>query len=536
LSRIHFMKFTHIPFHKTGFFSKTMTDYLDQKQSIKQFYNNFPDMKGFASQINEKKKSFDLATRLKLVTVLKDQYRNVVATEATTKNINSLENEETFTITTGHQLNLFTGPLYFLYKIISTINLTEMLAEQFPDQRFVPVFWMATEDHDFEEINYFNFKGKKVTWDRPNGGAVGRFSLEGLQEVHAHFSKQLGDTKNAIFLSQLFKKAYVSHNNLADATRYIANELFKSYGLVILDADDQRLKNIFAPLMKDELLYQTSKKAVSKTILNLEKDYKVQVNPRDINLFYVTENSRERIIESEGLYKIHDTDIVFSKAEILEELDNHSDRFSPNVVMRPLYQEVILPNLCYIGGGGELAYWMQLKGYFETVKIPFPSLLLRNSVQIVSHKQVKKLQKLDISFEEMFLKQHLLIAKKVKEKSDIQFNFEDATELLTQQFLALRRVANETDSSFIGAVDAQQRKQLKGLYNLEKRLLRAEKRKHFLLTNRIKSLQDQLLPNKILEERYRNFSDYYLIYGQELITSLKESLKPLQQAFTILEL
>ena len=204
--------------------------------------------------------------------------------------------------------------------------------------------------------------------------------------------------------------------------------------------------------------------------------------------------------------------------------------------MRPLYQEVILPNLCYIGGGGELAYWMQLKGYFETVKIPFPSLLLRNSVQIVSHKQVKQLQNLDVSFEEMFLRQHLLIAKKIKEKSDIQFNFEDATELLTQQFLALRRVANETDSSFIGAVDAQQRKQLKGLNNLEKRLLRAEKRKHFLLTNRIKSLQDQLLPNKILEERYRNFSDYYLIYGQELITSLKQSLKPLQQAFTILEL
>ena len=530
------MKFTHIPFHKTGFLSKIMTDYLDQKKSIKQFYSNFPDIKGFASQINEKKKSFDLATREKLVTVLKDQYRNVSATEATIENINSLENKETFTITTGHQLNLFTGPLYFLYKIISTINLTESLAEQFPDQRFVPVYWMATEDHDFKEISYFNFKGKEVSWDRPNGGAVGRFSLEGLQEVHAHFSKQLGDTKNAIFLSQLFEKAYVSHSNLADATRYIANELFKSYGLVILDADDQRLKNIFTPVMKDELLNQTSKKAVSKTILNLEKDYNIQVNPRDINLFYLSENSRERIIESKGLFKIHNTDIVFSKAEILEELDNHSDRFSPNVLMRPLYQEVILPNLCYIGGGGELAYWMQLKGYFETVKIPFPSLLLRNSVQIVSHKQVKQLQNLDVSFEEMFLRQHLLIAKKIKEKSDIKFNFEDATELLTKQFLALRRVANETDSSFIGAVDAQQRKQLKGLNNLEKRLLRAEKRKHFLLTNRIKSLQDQLLPNKTLEERHRNFSDYYLIYGQELIISLKESLKPLQQAFTILEL
>ena len=536
MSRIHFMKFTHIPFHKTGFFSKTMTDYLDQKESIKQFYNNFPDMKGFASQIHEKATSFPQVTRKELVTVLQDQYSNIIASEATLENIKSLENKDTFTITTGHQLNLFTGPLYFLYKILSTINLSETLAEQFPMQRFVPVYWMATEDHDFEEINYFNFKDKKVTWDRPEGGAVGRFSLEGLQEVFASFSKQLGDSKNAIFLSQLFEKAYVSQNNLADATRYIANELFKSYGLVILDADDQRLKNIFAPLMKDELLNQTSKKAVSKTILNLEKDYKVQVNPRDINLFYLTENSRERIIENEGQYPIHNTDLVFSEAEILKELENHSDRFSPNVIMRPLYQEVILPNLCYIGGGGELAYWLQLKAYFEAVEIPFPILLLRNSVQIVSKKQVKKLHNLDISFEEMFMEQHLLLAKKVQENSDIQFSFTDATELLTQQFLALRRIANDTDVSFIGAVDAQQRKQLKGLENLEKRLLRAEKRKHFLLINRIKSLQDQLLPNKSLEERQRNFSEYYLAHGHDLIIALKESLKPLEQAFTILEL
>ena len=530
------MKFTHIPFHKTGFFSKIMTDYLDQKKPIKQFYNNFPDIKGFASQINEKKKSFDLATREKLVTVLKDQYRNVSATEATIENINSLENKETFTITTGHQLNLFTGPLYFLYKIISTINLTESLAEQFPDQRFVPVYWMATEDHDFEEINYFKFKGEKVTWDRQDGGAVGRFSLEGIQEVFTSFSKKLGDSKNAVYLAELFKSAYVSQTSLAEATRYIANDLFKTYGLVVLDADDQRLKNIFAPIIKDELLHQTSWNAVSNTIVNFEKQYKVQVNPREINLFYLTENSRERIIENQGQYSIHNTDLVFSEAEILKELENHSDRFSPNVIMRPLYQEVILPNLCYIGGGGELAYWLQLKAYFKSVKIPFPILLLRNSVQIVSKKQVKKLHNLDISFEEMFMKQHLLLAKKVKENSNIKFSFADAIELLTQQFLALRRVANETDSSFIGAVDAQQRKQLKGLNNLEKRLLRAEKRKHFLLTNRIKSLQDQLFPNKTLDERHRNFSDYYLIYGQELIISLKESLKPLQQAFTILEL
>jgi bacillithiol biosynthesis cysteine-adding enzyme BshC len=530
------MKSTHIPFQKTGFFSKTMTDYLDQKESIQPYYNNFPNIKGFASQIQEKGENFSISTRKELVSVLQDQYSNITTSNATLENIKSLENKDTFTITTGHQLNLFTGPLYFLYKIVSAINLSETLAEQFPLQRFVPVYWMATEDHDFEEINYFKFKGEKVTWDRQDGGAVGRFSLEGMQDVFTSFSKKLGDSKNAVYLAELFKSAYVSQTSLAEATRYIANDLFKTYGLVVLDADDQRLKNIFAPIIKDELLHQTSWNAVSNTIVNFEKQYKVQVNPREINLFYLTENSRERIIENQGQYSIHNTDLVFSEAEILKELENYSDRFSPNVIMRPLYQEVILPNLCYIGGGGELAYWLQLKAYFKSVKIPFPILLLRNSVQIVSKKQTKKLHNLDISFEEMFMKQHLLLAKKVKENSNIKFSFTDATELLTQQFLALRRIANETDVSFIGAVDAQHRKQLKGLENLEKRLLRAEKRKQVDRINRIIELQDQLLPNKSLEERQRNFSEYYLEHGQNLIIALKESLKPIEQAFTILEL
>ena len=530
------MKVTHIPFQQTGFFSKTMSDYLEKKESIQEFYHNFPDLDGFARQIEEKKASFQSESRTVLVDVLKEQYKNVDASELTLENITSLQNDNTFTITTGHQLNLFTGPLYFLYKIISTINLCEKLAEKFPKEHFVPVYWMATEDHDFDEINYFNFKGTKVVWNRPDGGAVGRFSTDGLKGVFEEFSKHLGETRNAKYIQSLFENAYLKHENLSEATRYLANELFAKYGLVIVEADDARLKKLFTPIVKDELLNQTSFKAVSKTISALEKSYKVQVNPREINQFYLSENSRERIIEENGQYKVNDTDLVFSEAEILKELDEAPENFSPNVIMRPLYQEVILPNLCYIGGGGELAYWLQLKDYFNTVKIPFPILLLRNSVQVVSEKQAKKLSSLNISYEEIFLKQHKLLAKKVKENSDIEFNFEDANELLTQQFLALRRVANETDASFVGAVDAQQRKQTKGLENLEKRLLRAEKRKYQDMVVRITDIQDQLFPNHSLEERQRNFSELYLEYGQELIVSLKESLKPLQLEFTILEL
>jgi len=530
------MKVTHIPFEKTGFFSKTMIDYLAQDSKLQSYYHNFSNIDGFAKQIQEKKTSVRSETRTVLVEALKRQYQNIEVSESTLEHIESLKSENTFTITTGHQLNLFTGPLYFLYKIMCVINLSEELAEQFPKQHFVPVYWMATEDHDFEEINYFNFKGKKVQWSRSDGGPVGRFNTDGLEEVFASFSEQLGTTRNAEYLKALFKKGYLEHNNLADATRYIANELFAAYGLVIIDGDDAALKHLFAPYVKDELLQQHSHKAVSNTISELEKEYKIQVNPREINLFYLTDTIRERIIKEGGQYVINGTDIVFSEDELLKELENHPERFSPNVIMRPLYQEVILPNLCYVGGGGEQAYWLELKAYFEKVDVPFPILLLRNSVQVISEKQQKKLDALNISLEELFLKQNELLAKKVTETSDIQFSFADAKELLNQQFLALRRVANETDASFVGAVDAQERKQTKGLENLEHRLLRAEKRKQQDLVSRITVLHDQLVPNQSLEERQRNFSEFYLEYGPTFIEALKTALQPLQLEFTILEL
>ncbi len=530
------MKVTHIPFQKTGFFSKTMMDYLEQDPNIQSFYHHFPDIDGFARQIEEKKVSVQATSRTTLVEALKQQYTNVKASEATVDNIQSLQNDNTFTITTGHQLNLFTGPLYFLYKILCVINLSEELAEKFPKNNFIPVYWMATEDHDFEEINYFNFKGKKVQWNRADGGPVGRFSTDGLEKVFAAFSEQLGTTRNATYLKELFRKGYLEHNTLADATRYIANELFSDYGLVIIDGDDVALKGLFAPYVETELLHQHSYTEVSNTITELEKTYKVQVNPREINLFYLTDTIRERIVKEGDRFVVNDTDISFSKEELLKELSDHPERFSPNVIMRPLYQEVILPNLCYVGGGGEQAYWLELKAYFEKLDVSFPILLLRNSVQVISEKQQKKLNALDISLEELFLKQNELLAKKVTENSEIQFSFADAKELLNQQFLALRRVADETDASFIGAVDAQQRKQTKGLENLEHRLLRAEKRKHHDLVSRITALQDQLLPNQSLEERQRNFSEFYLEYGPQFIKALKAALKPLQLEFTVLEL
>ncbi len=528
-----------IAFRDTHYFSSLICDYLDKEPELQPFYNRFPNIENFKHQIEEKTMSVRVESRTILVDVLRKQYAKVDASSKTATNIEALSNSNTFTITTGHQLNLFTGPLYFLYKIISTINLTKELKDACPQNNFVPVYWMATEDHDFEEINYFNFDDKKIKWDRHSSGAVGALDMEGLDAVFEVVSEQLGHSSNANELKNLFKNAYLGSDNLADATRHIANELFKDYGLVIIDANDKDLKRLFIPFAEEELIKQTSYREVSETNAKLEAvsdNYKIQVNPREINLFYIKEGLRERIVEVDGVYSVYGTDISWSKSEVLNHLNEFPERFSPNVILRPLYQEVILPNLCYIGGGGELAYWFQLKANFEAVDIPFPILLLRNSVLIKTEKQTEKLEKLNVPDKELFLKQNDLISKKVKELSKIDIDFSSQKEHLKQQFVNLHKLAEQTDKSFLGAVEAQERKQIKGLEHLEKRLLKAQKRKLKDYTQRITELQDQLFPGHSLQERNLNFSEVYLEYGEDLIPKLIKELKPLLHKFLILEL
>ena len=204
--------------------------------------------------------------------------------------------------------------------------------------------------------------------------------------------------------------------------------------------------------------------------------------------------------------------------------------------MRPLYQEVILPNLCYIGGGGELAYWLQLKSYFNSENITFPILLLRNSVLIITSKQKDKLKKLGLSFKDIFQKQNSLINNQVKLLSKIKIDFSDQKNHLKNQFKDLHEVAKQTDKSFLGAVSAQERKQIKGLEHLEKRLLKAQKRKLKDDLGRVTDLQNQLFPLQSLQERNTNFSEFYLEYGEQLIQQLVLNLQPLKSEFLILEL
>lgn len=530
------MRQERIPYRETGYFSNLITDYLDQKPELEAFYHRFPQADAFRAQIDEKLEAYPDDFRQPLQQALEAQYKGISVSAATRNNLEALAEPGSLTVVTGHQLNLFTGPLYFHYKIASTLILCRKLRELHPDKSFVPVYWMASEDHDFEEISYFNCKGKEFRWNREAAGAVGRMQTNALEELARAFGQELGPGKAADRLRELFKEAYLKTRSLAAATRYLVNALFGEQGLVILDADDPGLKRLFIPHMKADLIEKRAYNAVSSTIEALKalpEGGDPQVSPREINLFYLSDHRRDRIVENDGVYSVLDTNVVFTQQQLLQELESFPERFSPNVISRPLYQEVILPNLCYIGGGGELAYWLELKQYFRESDVPFPILLLRNSAVFLTEKQEAKARKLDLSLPELFMDQNDLINRKIRQISNVDIDFSPQRDHLQKQFEALYRLAEQTDQSFIGAVKAQEVKQLKGLDHLEKRLLKAQKRKLKDHVDRLTALQNELFPGGSLQERNRNFAELYLEFGEMWVPKLIESLDPLDLRFSI---
>lgn len=523
-----------IPFRETGYFSKLIGDYLNQEEALKPFYDQFPSLESLEAQMVSKS-GFPEHNRKVLVDVLNRQYQSLSNSDVEHKlsvaNIQRLASPETFTITTGHQLCLFTGPIYFIYKIVSTVNLAKRLSKRYPTKNFVPVYWMASEDHDFEEVNHINLDGGRISWNLEASGAVGHLKTKSLQPIIDELKILIGPGEKAESLIKLLKEAYLGNQNLAEATRHFVQELFGHKGLVVLDADDSEFKRLAKPYFIKDLKESLPFKEVIKTSEKLGELYFNQINPRPINLFYLKDRIRERIEKIGDNWKVLNTDINWNEQELDLEYENHPERFSPNVVLRPLFQEVILPNLAYIGGGGELAYWFQLKGMFDSMEIPFPQLILRNSVLGYSEKQKAKLDKLDLDISQLFDPLHEIQNKMVTANAPVDTSLSEYELKLEEMFNDLEIVANLTDKSMLGAVNAQRQKQLNGLANLKNKLLRAEKRKDSERMERVERIHEELYPKGGLQERHDNFISYYLQYGPNWIDQLFKALDPLKSKF-----
>lgn len=510
------MKLTTIPFDKTGKFSKLILDYIKNPEKLSEFLDGEVSLQNFKNKLNQK--SFPQEKRELLVQQLRLQYK--LADIEVPNNVPLLAKENTYTITTGHQLCLLGGPQYFIHKIISTIKLSIQLKEAFPENNFVPVFWLASEDHDFEEINDVKFFKKNLKIDTHHTGPVGRLNANIFSNVLEELDEILGDSKNAAEIKNLFKQAY-KNGSLSKATSTWVNELFKNFGLVIIDGDDVELKRSFSPVIKDELINRKSIEAILKTSGQLkELGYGAQVTPREINLFYIEDNMRERIVFENNKYAVLNTELSFSESEILRLLDSSPDRFSPNSVMRPVYEEAILPNLAYIGGPGEIAYWLQLKSNFDRLKIEYPLLIIRDSFLVLNAKQVSSFVDLGFELEDIFKHEHLLIKEFLVINSKGGIHFENEELILKQLKEALLKKVEGVDNSLSGMIQAEMTKMNKLFEKLESRIIKAHKSKQEVSVNKISKFRESVLPNNSLIERQESFIPNYLKYGSEYLDSL----------------
>jgi bacillithiol biosynthesis cysteine-adding enzyme BshC len=527
------MQIINIDFTRVNQLSKRDIVYQTQPQVFQKFINHAPDILGLKEAI-EQRKNYKVNRKL-LIEVLREQYSNLSLTRLQEDNLQSLIDENTFTVITAHQPALFTGPLYYVYKIFSVINLCKALNDEFPENKFIPVFINGSEDHDFEEIKSMNIFNKKISWNRDSQGPTGRYTLDGIQECIEEMKQILGNNDNANSIITILESALINSTYYNDFVLKVVNQIFAEYGLLVANMDNKKLKKAFSEIIKAELLNNESEILIKNTQEELSNiGYTQQAYAREINLFYMLDGSRERIIKNGNLYSINNTNLEFTEEEILNELENSPEKFSPNVIIRPLYEEFIFPNIAYIGGGGELAYWMERKSQFEHFNIFFPVLVRRDSALIINKNQADQIKKLGFDISDIFNHEDKLIAQYLKYNVSADVNLSEQKKSFQISFNAIKEKSTVIDKSLGDYIDAEFAKHNKIIEQIENRINRSIKKNEEVNINQIKNLLNKLFPNGGLQERHDNFIQFYNILGQRFFNILRDNLNPLNKNFKVI--
>jgi bacillithiol biosynthesis cysteine-adding enzyme BshC len=523
---------TYLPYEQTGYFSNLVIDYINADKQLEPFYKYPVNINGVLSAIKERQKFAQ--QRNVLVSELRKQYDGVEQHPKVAENMQLLLKENTFTVTTAHQPNIFTGPLYFIYKILHAVKVAHELNKQLPDYNFVPVYYMGSEDADLEELGSITIDGVNYTWQTKQTGAVGRMKVDKpLINLIDAMHGQLGVLPYGEELIELFRKIYATGKSIQQATLELVNHLFGDLGLVVLIPDNPNLKKLFQPIIEKELKEQFSNHTVNKTIAELEKHYRPQAAGRELNLFYLINDKRERIEVANNKLQVSSLNLEWKVEEILQELNDYPERFSPNVILRGALQETILPNIIFIGGGGELAYWLELKNVFEAVKIPYPLLILRNSFVLIENKYSQMIQALGLKAEDMFQPEHELMKKIVINRAENKVKLNGELQKAEHLYDEIMHLAGNVDATLKQHVEALKTKAVYRLRELEKKMLRAEKKKFSNEQQQLLKIKAQLFPNNSLQERIENVSLFYARYGKQLLNDLYQNSASFAQQFAI---
>jgi bacillithiol biosynthesis cysteine-adding enzyme BshC len=475
---------TTISWQNTRLLPALVSDYLANNDTLRHLYEHVPTLDSLKSAMLARA---NFATdRAMLVAELNTQYSRLEIAPSVKRNIEVLAEANTFTVTAAHQPALFLGSLFTLYKIAGTINLCRQLKAKYPEANFVPVFWMGSEDHDMDELGNTMVNGTPLAWTAEARGPVGRLAATILQTPLEELKKISANTA----VLDLLEKTVAQSATVGEFTQSLLNSLFGVHGLVVVNQDNRAFKQRFAAVMLEDIFEQRAAKILPSTVRFLEQNYKAQVQPRDINIFYLTIGSRERIYWDEATlsYRVNKLDKQWTAEQLRKEMAECPENFSPNVVYRPLLQEMILPNIAFVGGAGELSYWLEYKELFAHFGVPMPMLMMRNGAVLLPKSAVQKMEKLKLSVTDFFEPLEGLITRYVKLNTTADTSLAAEQSAISAIYTALASKAEAIDSTLKSSVGAEQQKVIAALVNLEAKLLKAEKRKQETAVNQIRNL------------------------------------------------
>lgn len=508
---------TRVSYKNSGWFSKLFIDYTQREKVLQPYFQHFPDNQGYRDACNDLTSlQYDSSI---LTTVIREQYA-AAAMHPPQQLLDSLSEEDTLTVCTGHQLVIAGSPVYFIYKIAGTIALAKKLSADM-NCTVVPVFWMATEDHDVDEIRKVHVFGKSFETATTYSGAVGRMETDNIQDLVSALTALWQEGEVATLLNEVYRPG----RTMSIATREFVHRCFGD-AIVVLDPDDARLKRQFITVMQDDLFSGTAYRKVNETNSLLEHmGYSAQVTPRLVNVFYLSGVTRVRIEREGDRWFTVDQSKTWTKEELLNELNAHPENFSPNVVLRPLYQQCILRNIAYVGGPGELAYWLQYRSMFAHYGIFFPVLHPRWFAARIDESTLHKMSRMELKPEQFFGAIDELVKAFVAKHSNVRLSTTEEAATLNTLYNDLKLRAKQVDATLEKTVEAELAKTLSGLQQLEGKMMRAAKQRSDADVQQLRKIADKLMPGGTPQDRVEsvlNWKNPFVLAKQ-----LPEAIDPL---------
>ena len=532
--------FKGVPYGSLRGFSDLFVAYCEGRSDLEGFFNgNWKDENSLASVASS------LNTPVSSILVNRLCQQNHQWGNRVPHLIHKLQQKDAVAVVTGQQLGVFGGPLYTLYKAMTAVKLSRKL-EHSLGRPVVPVFWLEGGDHDLPEIAGVKVPGKALRYTGHvlphdgNLGSVGELRLTSdIDRMKAELREALPATEFTDRILEGYYQYYREGATFFDSFSRTMALLLKNSPIVLMNPEDCLLKQFTVPLFESALTdYQEVYHrlfAASQDLLQL--GFHAQVSPRPVPpLFYQDASGRNPIHPDGSGFSIRKGTDSVSASSVLQLIRHDPLRFTPNVVLRPLVQDTLLPTVAYVAGPGEVAYFAQFKSVYEWAGIPMPVIYPRASISLIEPYPRRVLSKRGLEMETLAGNIEVLLNKMVSEGSDVQVEFNHASSALQSIGRSLKPVVSGVDPTLSRAVGSTQASWIKDLNKLRGRVLRAQKQQHSTLRSQLTRSQEMLFPSGKMQERVLPALYYLSKYGPSLLDRLRDSISLETAQHQLLEL